>query len=302
MSLSALNIADPSSLPPLEAVPAKQYAAKPDSVLQVRFAVEGDKKAVGAAQRSRFYLMNPEYDPEERRRREHTGRSKYRDRDDGYRGNRRGGRDGRRQERRGDETGGLTFDASLYDDDSSALAQRSSGRRDQQRRKSTSIDSVHSDRDSDRHRPYSHQNREKELFPGRLNSSSYRDRARSASPARDRDGDAHMGEDDDARAAAAMRSREKGRSIKERLTKETSGRDSTPRELFPGKSHGTKELFPSKVSTGLGGKAQMDQVDDGTILASGMCHLLLETPTGRAPVATQSPTLTTQHPPTQTAC
>jgi hypothetical protein len=273
VALSALAIVDPSSLPPLEALPAKQYAAKPDSVLQVRFAVEGDKKAAGAAQQSRFYLMHPEYDPEERRRRTDYGRTRYRDRDDGYRGNRRGGRDGRRRDRREDDAGGggLTFDASLYDDDSSALAQRSSHRRDQPRRQSTSSDSVH----SDRYRPNSSQNREKELFPGRLNASTHRDRARSASPARDRDGDAHMGEDDNARAAAAMRNREKGRSIKERLIKETASRENTPRELFPEKSHGSKELFPSKVSSGLGSKAQMDQVDDTTILASGMCRLLL---------------------------
>ncbi|KAK1835956.1 hypothetical protein QBC39DRAFT_274148 [Podospora conica] len=266
VALSALAIVDPSSLPPLEAVPAKEYAAKPDSVLQVRFAVEGDKKAAGAAQRSRFYLLHPEYDPEERQRRGDFGRSKYRDRDDSYRGNRRGGRDGRRRDRREEEPRELTFDASLYDDDTSALAQRSTGRRDQPpRRQSTSSDSVH----SDRYRPSSRQNREKELFPGRLNASSHRDRARSASPVRDRDGDAHMGEDDNARAAAAMRNREKGRSIKERLIKETGKRENTtPRELFPEKAQGTKDLFPSKVSSGLGGKAQMDRVDDNTILAS----------------------------------
>lgn len=273
VALSALDIVDPSSLPPLEALPAKQYAAKPDSVLQVRFAIEGDKKAAGAAQQSRFYLMHPEYDPEERRRRGDFGRNRYRDRDDSYRGNRRGGRDGGRRDRRQDDAGagGLTFDASLYDDDTSALAQRSSGRRDRPRRQSTSSSSVH----SDRYRPSSRQNREKELFPGRLNASSQRDRARSASPGRDRDGDAHVGEDENARAAAALRNREKGRSIKERLTKEATNRENTPRELFPEKSHSSKELFPSKVSSGLGSKAQMDQVDDTTILASGMCRLLL---------------------------
>jgi len=271
VALSALAIVDPSSLPPLEVLPAKQYAAKPDLVLQVRFAVEGDKKAAGAAHQSRFYLLHPEYDPEERRRRSDFGRSRYRDRDDAYRGNRRGGRDGRRRDHHQEDAGGLTFDASLYDDDTSALAQRSSGRRDKPRRQSTSSDSVH----SDRYRPNSRQNREKELFPGRLNASSHRDRARSASPGRDRDGDAHMGEDDNARAAAAMRNREKGRSIKERLIKETTSRENTPRELFPEKSHGSKELFPSKVSSRLSSKAQMDQVDDTTILASGMCRLLL---------------------------
>jgi len=92
---------------------------------------------------------------------------------------------------------------------------------------------------------------------------------------RDRDGDAQMA-DEDARRAAAQRDREKGRSIKERLLRDTSTQDRSNRELIPAKANGTRELFPTKIASAtLGSKAQMDQVDDTTILASGMFCLLL---------------------------
>jgi len=274
VALAALAIADPTQLPPLETVPAKQYAAKPDSVLQVRFAVAGDKKVQGAAQRSRFYLLHPEYDPEERRRRgELGGRGKYRNRDDGYGRDRR---DSRRRGRRDEDEDPEPFDVNLYDDDPSALAQRTLGphpvTRSRSRRNSVSSASV----DSDRERAHPRRNREKELFPDRRSGNGYRARARSASPVRDRDGDAHMDEDQDARDAAALRSREKGRSIKERLARDTSTRDNAPRDLFPRKDSRVKELFPTKISSGTAvGKAQMDQVDDNTILTSGMFRLIL---------------------------
>ncbi|TDZ21799.1 Uncharacterized protein Cob_v005432 [Colletotrichum orbiculare MAFF 240422] len=68
-SLSAIEIADVTQLPLLESVPAKALASHPEVKLQIRFSVLSDKKAPGAAQRSRFYLLHPEFDPEERRRR-----------------------------------------------------------------------------------------------------------------------------------------------------------------------------------------------------------------------------------------
>ncbi|KAK0652888.1 hypothetical protein B0T16DRAFT_406980 [Cercophora newfieldiana] len=270
IALAALAIADATQLPPLENVPAKQSAAKPDSVLLVRFAVTGDKKAVGAAHRSRFYLLHPEYDPEERRRSGNYGRGKYRDRDGGYRRDHRGGRDGRRRDRRDEDDDPEPFDVNLYDDDPAALAQRTLGRRTRsrsRRRHSVSSGSPASDRD----RSYSRRNQEKELFPDRRSGNGYRareSRARSASPVRDRDGDANMDDDQEARNAAALRSRERGRSIKERLSRDNSARDSAPRELFPRKDKSTKELFPTKIASGTVGKAQMDQVDDNTILTS----------------------------------
>ncbi len=80
VALCAIEIVDATQSPPLGLLPAKAYPARPEAVIQLRFAVEGDRKQVGAAARSRFYLLNPEYDPEERRRKGDFGRARYRDR------------------------------------------------------------------------------------------------------------------------------------------------------------------------------------------------------------------------------
>lgn len=261
IALAAVEIADPAQLPPLEEVAAKGFSKKPDSVLRVRFAVAGDRKVAGAAERSRFYLLHPEYDPEERRRRgEHT-RGRYRDRDDRYRRDGRG--DKRRSRREDDES--EPFDVSLYDDDAAALAKRTR-RRSRSRQRSASRASSEPDRTCSHPR----RNRDRELFPDKLSGAGRGLRDRSASPVRDRDGDAQMDLDEDARAVAALRSREKGRSIKERLS-----RDNSSKELFPPRENGTKELFPAKVGPSSSGKAQMDQVSETTVLASGMLRLSL---------------------------
>lgn len=78
VALASVHVADATQLPPLEPIPAKSFSGKPDSTLSVRVAVTGDRKVAGAAQRSCFYLLHPEYDPEERKRRGDT-RGKYRD-------------------------------------------------------------------------------------------------------------------------------------------------------------------------------------------------------------------------------
>lgn len=248
IALAAVGIADPTQLAPREMVSAKAYAQKPESYLQVRYAVASDKKPVGAAAYSRFYLLNPEYDPEERRRRGEFGRGKYRDREDRHDRSRR--RNDRYREPRSEEP--ETFAEDFYDEKSTTSAKPSqpSPRR---RRRSSSPGSRDRSRDT--------RNRTKELFPDRRGSGRLRDR--SASPARDRDGDAQMDLDEDARAAAALRSREKGRLLREQLS-----RDTHSKELFPEKAKGAKkELFPAKVSSA-GSKAQMDQVNDATVLES----------------------------------
>lgn len=265
VALAAVEIADVTQLPPLEEIPAKNFSQKPECVLRVRLAVTGDRKAARASERSRFYLLHPEYDPEERRRRGEFTRGKYRDRDDRYDRHRRDRRNDRRRDPRDDEEP-ETFDVSLYDDDAPALAKRI--RRPSRPRRRSASES------SDTRRPVEHakSNREKELFPEKLSGGRHSLRDRSASPVRDRDGDAEMDLDEDARAAAALRSREKGRSIKERLSQNNKAK-----ELFPEKDNKrTKELFPTKVSSTVGSKAQMDQVGDTTVLASGMLRLSLE--------------------------
>jgi hypothetical protein len=181
IALQALNalvgtdIADISSIPLLQTIPARPFAEHPQTHLEVRRAVATDRKAPRARDRSRFYLLNPEHDPAERRKGNGGGGSKrYRDRDDGgYRSQRY---DDREQENRlkSDEAAG--FDASLYDDDTDALARRSA------RNRPESI----SDSDSGGRRVRFRGTAGKELFPGSVGDrGSGRLRDRSASPLRD---------------------------------------------------------------------------------------------------------------------
>ncbi|KAF4334362.1 hypothetical protein FBEOM_11805 [Fusarium beomiforme] len=196
VALSSVPVADATALAIGETLPAKPIEGKPEISLQVRFAVLSDKKEAGAALRSRYYLLHPEHDPEERRRRNQENRSRYRDRDDGYR---RGG-EGRRRRASDDDV--ETFEASMYDD-----APRPARRR----------------RDSDieeRPRSYARENQGKELFSGRRIQ-----RERSASPRRDGDGDDLMGE-----RASSSGNRARGRELKDRIS---GGNNS--KELFPTK-------------------------------------------------------------------
>lgn len=51
------------SIPVLQTIKAKPFPQHPEASFEIRLAVSGDKKQVGARERSRFYLLNPEYDP-----------------------------------------------------------------------------------------------------------------------------------------------------------------------------------------------------------------------------------------------
>lgn len=253
-ALSSLEIADATQVAPLELLPAKAFSEKPDANLQIRFAVLSDKKIVGAAQYSRFYLLNPEYDPAERKRNRN-----YRDRDGEY--EYRNGRNNKRGGRREDSV--EVYDASMYDDEDTTAAKKSppktwyGDRRSRSRSRSRSPRSDRSDRNNDR---YARANKGKELF-GDSGNGSRRDgfrssRNRSASPVRSVDGDLRMDDEVEARRAG-RRNREGARSIKERLSA-TSSRNNSSRELFPGNK---KELFPSKrMDATEGSNAMMDKV------------------------------------------
>ncbi|KFH43252.1 hypothetical protein ACRE_059810 [Hapsidospora chrysogenum ATCC 11550] len=219
IALSSIDIVDPSALAPGETLVAKPFDGKPEISLRVRLAVQSDRKQPGAALRSRFYLLNPEYDPEERRR-----RNKYRERDGDRR---RSERHGRRDSDGGGGGGGVRFEASMYDD-----VPRSA----RERRHSESPERLPS---------FAEQNRGKELFAGRRS----RTRDRSASPAKDLDGDESMGDD----RASSSGNRIKARSLKDRITTDSRNR--------------SKELFPTKKSSGHGG--QLDQLES----AIGSAHL-----------------------------
>lgn len=200
VALSSIQVADATALPVGEALPAKPLDGRPEISLQVRFATPADRKQAGAALRSRYYLLHPEHDPEERRRRQQAGRARYRDRDGDDRRTGRGRRDSDHKVER--------FEASMYDD---APQPASRSRR-------------HSDSE-DRPKSYARENRGKELFAGRPPR-----RDRSASPQRAGGGDAEV----DIIATSSHGNREPAHDMRDRL----SAADNGAKELFPTKKPG----------------------------------------------------------------
>ncbi|PMD34044.1 hypothetical protein L207DRAFT_557398 [Hyaloscypha variabilis F] len=228
VAFAAVEIADVSQIPVLQTVPAKAFPLHPQTNLQVRIAVVGDRKQAGARDRSRFYLFNPEYDPAERRKRAgYQGSRRYRDREDGgYRSQRYDDREQQKREREAD------FDASLYDDDERTIAKRAA--RDI-RYQGSSSGSDSRGRES-RKAGYGGA-AGKELFPDRVDGGSGRLRDRSASPLRGGDGDHDMRGSRSAfnrrQDTAASENRLNAQMIKARLKESSS----------------TKELFPQKTTS-----------------------------------------------------
>ncbi|KAF8848743.1 hypothetical protein BDZ45DRAFT_753492 [Acephala macrosclerotiorum] len=236
LAFVSMEVADGTQIPALQTLPAKSFPAHPDTNLQVRLAVVGDRKQAGARERSRFYLFNPEYDPAERRKRGSVyrgGARKYRDREDGgYRSQRYDDREQRKRELESD------FDATLYDDDKDAIAKRAD-------RRHTRQDSSSGGDSGDRGQRHVRFHRDRELFPERDHRSSGRLRDRSASPARETDVDrdaARMRRQD----AAARENRQKAQSIKARLRE----------------AQNTKELFPQKTSISHRRSGAFDAADE----------------------------------------
>ncbi|KAK4959561.1 hypothetical protein LTR66_013058 [Elasticomyces elasticus] len=235
----------PEVTPVLQLRRARPSSQHPTSELQVRQALSTDVKAKRACEASRFYLMNPEYDPEERRkdnnRRGRGGRRQGGE--DGYRRNRY---DDREHQRRKDREGGAQFEVSMYDDDPASLAVR----RTESRRNSYGSFSSN-DRDKRRVRL------DGELFRSKSNG---RLRDRSASPQRDGDGRFGFRDDQPARRPARQRSLT---PPAQRHQKNYGARDNIRKELFPDKLNNnpgvnsvqfasdppvTKELFPDRPS------------------------------------------------------
>ena len=180
-AFSDLSECIPEQLSPFDSRKAKPLASHPDADLYVRLATAGDVKAPRAHERSRFYLMNPEHDPRERRR----------DYDD------RRGRGGgaRRPDRRRREEAVPKFEASMYDDDMGIEEPGElSSRRDSQ--------DGYGARDQARRPPPRREN-EQDLFAGKTKG---RLRDRSASPVRDGDGRYGFDESQPRRREARRRS------------------------------------------------------------------------------------------------
>ena len=217
------------SLSELQLRPAKRLSAYPDSKLEVRLALVTDQKRPRAYEASRFYMMHPELDPRENRRkgRNGAGRHNY------YRG-RRYGHDEQRRRRRDDRDQG--FEPTMYDDDAGALAKRKQG--SASRRGSPSMHSASSDMASSASDRRRHQ--------GSGDYSRARGRDRSASPRRY----------DDDRAVSEPRRRDRCRTPPDAYNSRTWGGNQSEnfgKELFPPKqalkatfNDADKELFPNK--------------------------------------------------------
>ena len=114
---------------PLTARPAKPHPTNAHLALSLRQAVTTDRKRPRAHESSRFYLLNPDHDPRERRRRHKRGsdgeysRPKYGDRE-------------HRRRRKDDATNG--FSANMYDDDGAANGESSDRARSRRRGSSRS--------------------------------------------------------------------------------------------------------------------------------------------------------------------
>ncbi|KAF2086095.1 hypothetical protein K490DRAFT_45214 [Saccharata proteae CBS 121410] len=213
-ALTDPEITDPTSISTLELRQAKRSSSHPESVLYIRQAVVTDVKKPRAHEASRFYLMNPDKDPRERRKQQGPRR------DGGDEFNRRRF-DDREHKRRQDQNG--SYDVSMYDDDTAEPAPRP---RQPRRRDSYSSSDAGSRRRSNvrgRGRPVG------DLLDSRSASKSDgRLRNRSASPLRDGDGRYGFSEDTDA-AARRVRRRKLFASKRTHPNKRS-------RELFPNRT------------------------------------------------------------------
>lgn len=240
-ALQALNAftdsekVDVSTFHPLKNRPAKKFstAEKPDEpiYLEVRQATTEDVKQRGARDFSRFYLMNPDKDPRERKFKERKQRPR-RASDENGEYTRRRFDDREHKRRRQDDA----LDASMYDDDPAVNSAEGS---EQDRRKRVRFG----------------QRSGEDLFSGR---SAGRLRDRSASPLRDGDGRYGFGSDPD---DSAVRRKIRQRSLTPpRLRNSQPGNihsvNNSGKELFarPHRSGAlapspafTKELFPGRA-------------------------------------------------------
>ena len=243
-ALVALSVEEVSE--PLQLRAAKALSTHPDVELQVRQAIAADVKMRGAKDQSRFYLMNPRWDPDNpdnerpgvKRRRpdDEYSHNKYRRRD--YEYDRR---------RRGSEKRQPEFHEDMYGDDPQAAT-------DSRRNSSYSSNSEYG-------RP--RRNDSQDLFAGKQDG---RLRNRSASPSRDEDGRYGFEDSQPYRQTARARSRTPPRVRGGRDNRDT--RDKLRKELFPNRASSTplsnghanshsrqsstnsnKELFPDKFNS-----------------------------------------------------
>jgi hypothetical protein len=241
---SALLNLQPADIPLLQLRPAKPLTTSTTTSLFIRLASTVDVKKKGAHEASRYYLLNPEHDPRERKGGPEHGRSRrnWASDDDGdY--NRRTFDDYEHKRRRNDASNAFSVD--MYDDDAGEgfASTTSSERRKRPRRNDEDLFANRAGRATD----------------GRL-------RNRSASPGRQGDGTRGFGTDYEsdplaARRGARRRSRSPGgrgrNSGKELFPAAGGSSNSAAKELFTAK----KELFPAKQAPAQAGGSMRAAMD-----------------------------------------
>nr|OQO31916.1 hypothetical protein B0A51_01111 [Rachicladosporium sp. CCFEE 5018] len=242
-AMAALAEVEESDALALRAV--KAFNELPETQLQMRYATESDVKVKGAKDRSRFYLMNPEYDPENRiRKRRYDDRGRGSGGRGGYNNKRprmdRGYSDvDERLARRGSGQG-TPFNEDLYDD---APSPRPAPLRDSIPRRDSYASSEGHGRTLRQYEPTL------DLLAGKSNGRLQRDR--SASPARDGDGRFGFSEEQPYRKTARHRSRS---PFRRPVSRDQDNRNTLEQRR--------KELFPSRPSSALtNGTAKPDLFD-----------------------------------------
>ncbi|KAI6836010.1 hypothetical protein KC340_g5083 [Hortaea werneckii] len=196
---------------------AKPLNTIPDVELFVRQAVTSDVKAKNARLHSRFYLNNPDFDPELRQRRWEENQRKYRERGWAQQSKRKRDVGDELYSRRRSRDGSESFDVDLYDDKPQAEAKRSE-----------QPESQRGDGELGRKR---RRNQGGDLLAARDNR---RLRDRSASPMRDGDGRFGFAEEQPRRPTPRARSPTPPRARSSRDNH--SARDNMRKELFADRS------------------------------------------------------------------
>lgn len=227
------NDQEAASNPTLQLRPAKTLSNRPESRLQVRTAVSTDVKRPRAHEASRFYMMNPEFDPRAARIR----RRNPTEGDGDYQKRRYGDGEHRRRRLQDRESG---FKASIYDDTDSMRSKEPASRPS-----SVSMNSTGSTPTDDR---FYRRRRSRHGPSGdyyRLGETSERSvrRNRSASPSKHDDTDGTI-------LGRRLRQRTPPTNRNKELFPVKSTAMSSSKDLFPNKSIAAdlkKELFPTKT-------------------------------------------------------
>lgn len=236
----------PEEIPVMDVRPAKQFSGAPGVEMRVRLAKTTDVKKKGAADESRFYLLNPGKDPRERaRKRQMRQRRDWDSEAGGYERNHFDDKEHKR--RRGEEQ----WEASMYDEGDNEGMDANNGGEDRGPRKRVR---------------FTGRRDEEDLFADKLRNGGKRLRGRSASPLRG-NGEGLYGFDAPEEDISAAKRRIRQRSpTPPRLRNHSAstelfphlldrrpgglGKGTSPnhnKELFPEKLHGG-ELFPGKLN------------------------------------------------------